>query len=102
MTICPWRRGALKSARILLSALITVETLTACHGGGSGGYTVVGYFDTPGGTLSGLVDSGLTLQTGTTMQFTGPGANGTGTASGGLFSPSNVTNITTGGSTWCH
>jgi 6-phosphogluconolactonase len=62
----------------LLVALLSVLTLTACHGP-SGCFLCGPYADNLGGTLSGLVGSRLTLQNGSTAgsQLNGPGANGT-------------------------
>jgi 6-phosphogluconolactonase len=122
-TLCP---GARKSPGVVMSVLITVSTLTGCHGGGGSSPVMVAFDDKLGGTLRGLVGSGLVLQD--PIQLNGPGANGTnvlfgsaslntnydlaietqptnpsqtcvvangtGMASGTIYIPANVTNIT--------
>jgi 6-phosphogluconolactonase len=126
MTLHTLCRGAWNSPGVVLSVLITVSTLTGCHGGGGSSPVVVAFGDNLGGTLKGLVGSGLVLQN--PIQLNGPGANGTdvlfgsarlntsydltvatqptnpsqtcvvangtGIASGTIYAPSNVTNIT--------
>jgi len=121
MTFHTLHCGACKSPGVVLTALI----MTGCHSGGGSSPVVVGLTDSLGGTLTGLVGSGLVLQD--PVQLNGPGANGsnvlfgsatintsydlsvetqptnpsqtcvvangTGTASGTIFAPANVTNI---------
>ncbi len=48
----------LKFPGVLVSALITVATLTGCHGGGGSSPAVAAFGDNLGGTLRGLVGSG--------------------------------------------
>lgn len=79
MTLHTLWGGSLKSPGVLLSALITLVTLTGCHGGG-GGLNIEGPFaDNLGGSLSGPVGSRLTLQDNSMSlsQLNGPAANGT-------------------------
>ena len=70
MTFHTLHCGACKSPGVVLTALI----MTGCHSGGGSSPVVVGLTDSLGGTLTGLVGSGLVLQD--PVQLNGPGANG--------------------------